>query len=363
MWTPRRTRAYLGAVPAGGLLLLDLHAEKRPFYPALGRVFGRSSAHAAHGFVFCVLHNFGGSHGMAGELGAARDGFDLALASTGGAGGPTAARGLGLSMEGIEQNGFLYEGVLDHAWALADSADANAAAADAFEPRAAAPWRRAWVRARYALGHGGAGGGSGRGVDADAAQRAWACLGPLLYARPARLAGWGPPKSVFERRPTSWARTKPAAGFQPTMTHYKAAKLLPCARALLAAARAPDAATDALQPAAALPEAFLYDVVDVVRQVVADHALEASATLEETWTRAATANGQGDAAAADAAAATFRALAARLERDCADTERLLATHRRWRASWMWLDHAGATWEWEGAGAGAGAAASPPPRST
>ena len=62
------------------------------------------------------------------------------------------------------------------------------------------------------------------------------------------------------------ARTKPQAGFQPTMTHYKPGALVPCARALVAAAPAAADSADAGR----LPEAYLYDVVDVVQSYYHD---------------------------------------------------------------------------------------------
>ncbi len=96
-WTKSTIKAYLKPIANEDLLLLDLIAEKRSVAAATESFFD-------HPYIWCFLHNFGGDLGMSGNL---QDIFSRILGFE-----DKNLEGLGLSMEGINQNIILYHAVL-----------------------------------------------------------------------------------------------------------------------------------------------------------------------------------------------------------------------------------------------------------
>lgn len=60
-WTAELAEAFLRAVPLGRMLVLDLQSETVPQYGRLQSYYGQP-------FVWCMLHNFGGTLGMHGSV-------------------------------------------------------------------------------------------------------------------------------------------------------------------------------------------------------------------------------------------------------------------------------------------------------
>ncbi|KAG9409582.1 hypothetical protein AC1031_019846 [Aphanomyces cochlioides] len=104
VWSNNRIKAYLSGVPDDQLIMLDLWSDAVPIWRITKNYFGKS-------WIYCVLHNFGGQHGMTGNL------EHMAVS-------PIEARqlsdgrmiGMGLSMEGIFQNYVVYALALDMMW-------------------------------------------------------------------------------------------------------------------------------------------------------------------------------------------------------------------------------------------------------
>ncbi|XP_077169204.1 alpha-N-acetylglucosaminidase [Paroedura picta] len=103
-WKPAQVRALLQGVPLGRMVVLDLFAESKPVYPWTDSLYGQP-------FIWCMLHNFGGNHGLFGTAESINQ-------------GPFTARrfpnstmvGVGLTPEGIEQNDVMYELMTDIGW-------------------------------------------------------------------------------------------------------------------------------------------------------------------------------------------------------------------------------------------------------
>ncbi|PKK17781.1 N-acetylglucosaminidase, alpha [Columba livia] len=99
-----QVRALLHGVPLGRMIVLDLFAESKPVYQWTESFYGQP-------FIWCMLHNFGGNHGLFGTVEAINR-------------GPFAARrfpnstmvGTGLVPEGIEQNDMVYELMNELGW-------------------------------------------------------------------------------------------------------------------------------------------------------------------------------------------------------------------------------------------------------
>ncbi|XP_050223887.1 alpha-N-acetylglucosaminidase-like [Mercurialis annua] len=96
-WRPPQMKALLHSVPVGRLVVLDLFAEVKPIWSASNQFYGVP-------YIWCMLHNFAGNLEMYGILDSV-------------ASGPVEARtsenstmvGVGMSMEGIEQNPIVYD--------------------------------------------------------------------------------------------------------------------------------------------------------------------------------------------------------------------------------------------------------------
>lgn len=96
-WQPAQAKAFLTSVPPGRMVVLDLQAEAAPVFGSLESYYGQP-------FIWCFLHNFGGNLGLYGSAGSASE-------------GPYKGRlfpnstmiGTGLTMEGTQQNEYLYE--------------------------------------------------------------------------------------------------------------------------------------------------------------------------------------------------------------------------------------------------------------
>ncbi|KAL5813955.1 hypothetical protein ACOSQ4_024596 [Xanthoceras sorbifolium] len=96
-WRPPQMKALLHSVPLGSMVVLDLFAEVKPIWITTEQFYGVP-------YIWCMLHNFAGNIEMYGILDA--------IAS-----GPVEARrsekstmvGVGMSMEGIEQNPVVYD--------------------------------------------------------------------------------------------------------------------------------------------------------------------------------------------------------------------------------------------------------------
>ncbi|XP_038610185.1 alpha-N-acetylglucosaminidase [Tachyglossus aculeatus] len=223
-WGPEQARAVLEAVPLGRLLVLDLFAESRPVYP-------QTASFAGQPFIWCLLHNFGGNHGLFGALEALN-------------GGPAAARrfpgstlaGVGMAPEGIEQNEVVYALLAELGWRRDPVPDLGS-------------WLEGWAARRYGAAHPGA-------------AAAWRHLMRSVYSCPAPACS-GHNRSPLVRRPS--LRLDPAVP-------YNRSDVLEAWRLLLEAA-----------PALASSPAYRYDLLDVSRQAGQELASQLFAELRDAY--------------------------------------------------------------------------------
>lgn len=103
-WKPAQIRALLHGAPIGKIIVLDLFAETSPVYQSTESFFGQP-------FIWCMLHNFGGNHGLYGNVGSVNTGpFDAMSFKD------STMVGTGLTPEGIEQNDMIYELMNEIGW-------------------------------------------------------------------------------------------------------------------------------------------------------------------------------------------------------------------------------------------------------
>ncbi len=216
-WHAPQIKALLDAVPNDHMIILDLATEIEP-------VWKRTEAFYGKPWIWNMLHNFGGNISLFGRIDGVATGPAVALKdSTSGK-----LKGIGLTMEGIEQNPVLYELMTDHAWRK-ESIDLDT-------------WLSDYIQDRY-------------GSKDEHALKAWSVLRNTVYNGKEIRDG---AESILVARPTleterRWAKTK---------LNYAASDLLPAWDELLLA-------SDACKSY----DGFKYDLVDVTRQVLANYAL------------------------------------------------------------------------------------------
>uniref|UniRef100_A0A672S4B0 N-acetyl-alpha-glucosaminidase n=1 Tax=Sinocyclocheilus grahami TaxID=75366 RepID=A0A672S4B0_SINGR len=99
-----QVKALLHGVPLGRMIVLDLFAESMPVYSSTNSFYGQP-------FIWCMLHNFGGSSGLFGTVESINSGPFNAICFPN-----STLVGLGLTPEGIEQNPVIYELMSELAW-------------------------------------------------------------------------------------------------------------------------------------------------------------------------------------------------------------------------------------------------------
>jgi alpha-N-acetylglucosaminidase len=205
-WKPPQARALLGAVPDDRMILLDLFCEVKPTWSSTEAFYGKP-------WVWCIVHDFGGTLNMQGRLAVIAQGPPAALAS------PRRGRlsGIGLMMEGIEQNPIVYDLMTEMAWRT-EAPDLD-------------PWVKDYARRRYGRTH-------------EKAEQAWKILQETVYS-----VGGAP-------MPAICARPSRAPGGAPL---YDPHKLVSAWETLL------DCAGDL-----GAKDTYRYDLVNVARQALAN---------------------------------------------------------------------------------------------
>lgn len=230
-WTAERIAAYLGSVPDEGMIVLDLWSEKYPWWQETDSYYGKQ-------WIWCELHDFGEAMGMEGNLPVLTSGSVQALAASPG------MKGIGLTMEGQEGNEIVYDILLDQAWS---STPLNITA-----------YVESWVARRYTVS-----------PLPTAVQYAWSLLSTTVYSNNISIATI---KSIFELEPAIWGLTDGAF----TAVPYDTNTTVVIALQLLVASYPEDLAL------IEVPE-YLYDLVDVSRQLLANRFIDAYNALVDTF--------------------------------------------------------------------------------
>uniref|UniRef100_A0A2A4IUB9 Alpha-N-acetylglucosaminidase n=1 Tax=Heliothis virescens TaxID=7102 RepID=A0A2A4IUB9_HELVI len=122
-WPLKRVEAFITSVPNGRMLILDLQSEQWPQYDLYQMYFGQP-------FIWCMLHNFGGTLGMFGNMVTInKDVYEVRAREN------STMIGIGLTPEGINQNYVVYDLMLESAWRQSPVRDLDAWVADYAERR------------------------------------------------------------------------------------------------------------------------------------------------------------------------------------------------------------------------------------
>ena len=216
-WKEPQIKGLLGAVPDDRMIILDLASEIEPIWKRTEAFYGKQ-------WIWNMLHNFGGNISMFGRIeNVATHPAEALNDSTSGK-----MKGIGLTMEGIEQNPVLYELMTDNTWRNT--------------PIDLTEWLKNYIENRY-------------GETNNKLEKAWDILVETAYNGKTIRDG---AESIIVSRPTfegyrRWARTK---------LNYAPVDLLP----------AWDLFVEQI-PVCGQSDGFQYDLVDLTRQVLANYAL------------------------------------------------------------------------------------------
>lgn len=223
-WQANPRPAMIDGLKAGDLLVLDLSSENRPMWGDKDSPWYREKGFKQHDWLYCMLLNFGGNIGMYGRMDRVIDGFFAAREHPNG----QTLKGVGITMEGIENNPVMYELLLELPWRT--------------EKISREEWVKSYVRARY-------------GADDPQLQEAWRILSETAYNCPEIREGTT--ESVFCARPAEDIHS--ASSWGSSALYYQPEELRRAAEAMLKVADRYRGNPN-----------FEYDLVDVVRQTLAD---------------------------------------------------------------------------------------------
>lgn len=223
-WQANPRPQMIDGLKAGDLLVLDLSSENRPMWGDRNSPWYREAGYKQHDWLFCMLLNFGGNVGMYGRMDRMIDGFYAAREHPNG----KMLRGIGMTPEGIENNPVMYEMLLELPWRKNKFTREE--------------WLKGYVRARY-------------GTDDPQLQRAWEILAATAYNCPEIREGTT--ESVFCARPAEDISSVSSWG--SSRLYYKPEQFREAAECMLRVAEKYKGNNN-----------FEYDLVDVVRQTLAD---------------------------------------------------------------------------------------------
>ena len=213
----------------GDMLVLDLYSENRPQWGDPESTWYRKEGFNGHDWAFCMLLNFGGNVGMFGKLQHVVDEYYKARQSK----FASTLKGVGLTMEGIENNPVMYELVSELPWR-----DAKFAWKE---------WLHDYVEARYG------------NINNGKVHDAWLLLARSVYGAGAKIVEQGCHESVLCARPaldvyqvSSWSEME---------EFYNPDDVINAARLMVEASHEVKANDN-----------FRYDLVDVTRQAIAEQA-------------------------------------------------------------------------------------------
>ena len=213
----------------GDMLVLDLYSENRPQWGNSESTWYRKEGFNGHDWAFCMLLNFGGNVGMFGKLQHVVDEYYKARCSS----FKSTMKGVGLTMEGIENNPVMYELLSELPWR-----DAKFSWKE---------WLHDYVEARYG------------NINNAKVHDAWLLLARSVYGAGAKVVEQGCHESVLCARPaldvyqvSSWSEME---------EFYNPDDVIRAARLMVEASHEVKANDN-----------FRYDLVDVTRQAIAEQA-------------------------------------------------------------------------------------------
>lgn len=224
-WTENPRPEMIKNLNNGDILILDLFSECRPMW-GIPSIWKRDKGYEQHDWLFCMLENFGGNIGLHGRMDQLLNNFYLTKNN------PLAThlKGIGLTMEGSENNPVMFELMCELPWRP--------------EKFTKEEWLKGYIKARY-------------GTYDETVAKAWDILANGIYNCPFGNNQQGTHESIFCGRPSlnnfqasSWSKMENY--YDPTTTEDAARLMLEVADKYKG------------------NNNFEYDLVDIVRQSLSD---------------------------------------------------------------------------------------------
>lgn len=225
-WGANPRPQMIRSLPAGDMVVLDLFSESRPQWGDPASSWYRKEGFGQHDWLFCMLLNYGGNVGLHGKMAHLIEEFYKAKDSSFG----KTLKGVGMTMEGIENNPVMYELLCELPWR---------------EQRFSKDeWLEGYLKARY-------------GKSDSQVSQAWMLLSNTIYNCPAASTQQGTHESILCARP-SW-KAYQVSSWSEMSDYYDPADVIRAAGMMVDAAERFRGNNN-----------FEYDLVDIVRQAVAE---------------------------------------------------------------------------------------------
>ena len=225
-WVANPRPQMIRNLPAGDMVVLDLFSESRPQWGDPASSWYRKEGFGQHDWLFCMLLNYGGNVGLHGKMAHLIEEFYKAKDSSFG----KTLKGVGMTMEGIENNPVMYELLCELPWR---------------EQRFSKDeWLEGYLKARY-------------GKSDSQVSQAWMLLSNTIYNCPAASTQQGTHESILCARP-SW-KAYQVSSWSEMSDYYDPADVIRAAGMMVEAAERFRGNNN-----------FEYDLVDIVRQAVAE---------------------------------------------------------------------------------------------
>ena len=227
-WQANPRYEMIDGLPTSDVIALDLFSESRPQWGDANSAWYREEGFLYHDWVYCMLLNFGGNTGMYGKMQRVIDGYFLAQKEYAGRN----MKGVGATMEGIENNPVMYELLFELPWRK--------------ESFTKEKWMQNFVKARY-------------GRTLPQTLQAWDIIANTAYNPLYGATQEGTSEAIIAARPalevdrvSTWATSKP---------YYEADSLVKALELMCAVGEKYRGCNN-----------FEYDIADLARQCNADFA-------------------------------------------------------------------------------------------
>ena len=224
-WSENPRDEMINNLKKGDLLILDLFSECRPMW-GIESLWQREKGYGKHDWLFCMLENFGANVGLHGRMDQLLSNFYQTKTNPLG----SEVKGIGLTMEGIENNPIMYELMSELPWRDEEVKKEE--------------WINNYTSARY-------------GANDETINKAWQLLGKTIYNCPRGNNQQGPHESIFCGRPSlnnfqvsSWSKMK---------NYYDPKSTEEAARIFISVA-------DRFRG----NNNYEYDLIDILRQAISD---------------------------------------------------------------------------------------------
>ncbi|KAH8601973.1 putative alpha-N-acetylglucosaminidase [Bisporella sp. PMI_857] len=245
-WNVERIEAYLGGVEnENDMLILDLFSESYPQWQRTNSYFGKN-------WIWCQLHDYGGSMGLYGQI------ENITINSIDALADSSSLVGFGLTMEGQEGNEIIYDLLLDQAWSAS--------------PIETKSYFHNWVTKRY----------SGAGFIPEQLYSAWEIMRFAVYNNTNLTSATAVTRSIAQLSPNITGLLGRTYQYGGTTTNYDPVVLVSAWTTAFDAARINPSLWDHL--------AYLHDMTDITRQVLENSFIDYYNTLISTYTSPARSN-------------------------------------------------------------------------